>query len=126
MLGILDAEHEETAPDAKTPIISKLSCSLRGLTQELRIFPRTVAHHAYQQEAAMEQFLCNYGVNPEFRDEILRGKLVVSGVGPDEEIRMIELPGHRFYVATLFVPQMCSSPAKPHPLIAAYLEAAAQ
>lgn len=74
----------------------------------------------------MEQFLCNYGVNPEFRDEILRGKLVVSGVGPDEEIRMIELPGHRFYLATLFVPQMVSAPEKPHPLIVAYLEAAAQ
>jgi CTP synthase (UTP-ammonia lyase) len=125
-LGISDADHEETAPDAKTPIITKLSCSLRGLTQELRIFPKTVAGEAYRVETAMENFLCNYGVNPEFNNEITRGKLLVSGVGPDDEIRMVELPGMKFYVATLFVPQMISLPEKPHPLILAYLAACAK
>jgi CTP synthase (UTP-ammonia lyase) len=37
----------------------------------------------------------------------------------------MELMNHRFFVATLFLPQLSSSPATPHPLIMAYLRAAA-
>jgi CTP synthase (UTP-ammonia lyase) len=35
-----------------------------------------------------------------------------------------ELAGHRFYVATLYLPQISSSPDMPHPLIVSYLKAA--
>lgn len=42
----------------------------------------------------------------------------------DGEARILELPGHPFYVATLFVPQMSSSPERPHPLVVAFLQAA--
>lgn len=121
MLGITDAEHEETAPGAETPIISKLSCSLRGLTQELRIFPNTKASQAYRKDTAMEQFLCNYGVNPDYQDKIMVKPIIVSGVGPDGEVRMIELSGHRYFLATLFVPQMTSTIEIPHPLIVDFL-----
>ena len=46
------------------------------------------------------------------------------GVDQDGEARVLELPDHRFFVATLFVPQLSSSPGSPHPLIVAYLRAA--
>jgi CTP synthase (UTP-ammonia lyase) len=36
----------------------------------------------------------------------------------------VELSDHPFYVATLFLPQVTSSPGTPHPLIVSYLEAA--
>jgi CTP synthase (UTP-ammonia lyase) len=39
-------------------------------------------------------------------------------------VRAIELPRHRFFVATLFQPQLSSTAEEPHPLILAYLEAA--
>lgn len=39
---------------------------------------------------------------------------------------MVELPDRRFYLATLFVPQLGSQPDSPHPLILAYLRAATQ
>ncbi len=44
---------------------------------------------------------------------------------PDGEARIVELPGHDFCVATLFVPQMRSAPGRPHPLISAFVAAAA-
>src|SRR5262245_11674887 len=118
---MIDAEHGETAPDAENPIISKLSCSLRGLTQELRIVENTLAHHGYKKTSAMEQFLCNYGINPEYRERILVPPLKSSGFGPDGEVRMVELPGHRYFLATLFVPQMTSTKEDPHPLIVDFL-----
>jgi CTP synthase (UTP-ammonia lyase) len=120
---MIDAEHEETAPDAANPIISKLSCSLRGLTQELRIVENTVGSKAYKKASAMEQFLCNYGINPEYRDRIIVPPLKPSGYGPDGEVRMVELPGYKYFLSTLFVPQMNSTKDVPHPLIVDFLKA---
>jgi len=47
-------------------------------------------------------------------------------VGTDDEhgARIVELPDHPFFVATLFVPQLTSTADHPHPLILAYLQAA--
>lgn len=46
------------------------------------------------------------------------------GVDSNGEVRIVELSNHRFFIATLFVPQLSSSPETPHPLITAYLKAA--
>jgi CTP synthase (UTP-ammonia lyase) len=44
-------------------------------------------------------------------------------VGTDEkgEVRILELPQNKFYIATLFQPQLSSLPTNPHRLIVAYL-----
>jgi CTP synthase (UTP-ammonia lyase) len=39
-------------------------------------------------------------------------------------VRIVELSTHRFYVATLFLPQVSSRPESPYPLIVAYLRTA--
>jgi CTP synthase (UTP-ammonia lyase) len=125
VLGIRDAEHEESAPGASTLFISKLACSLVGKTQEIKIAPDSIAYRAYGKQEAMEQFFCNYGLNPVFRNEVNKGKLSITGVDPEGEVRIVELSDHPFYVATLFLPQVASKPESPHPLILAYLKAAA-
>ena len=51
-------------------------------------------------------------------------KWELTGTGPDGEARVIELPNNRFYIGTLFVPQLSSTVEKPHELIVAYLKAA--
>jgi CTP synthase (UTP-ammonia lyase) len=50
---------------------------------------------------------------------------VTSGVGGDGEVRIIELPEDPFFLATLFVPQARSTAARPHPLLVAFVAAAA-
>ncbi len=124
MLGIKDAEHEESAPDAPTLFISKLACSLAGKTQRITITPESLAGRAYGKQEVLEQFFCNYGLNPRFRKEIGKGKLSVTGVDHDGEVRIVESSDHPFYVAVLFLPQVCSTPESPHPLIVAFLKAA--
>ena len=124
MLGIRDAEHEESAPGASTLFISKLACSLVGKTQEIKIAHDSIAHRAYGKQEVMEQFFCNYGLNPVFRNEVNKGKLSITGVDPEGEARIVELSDHPFYVATLFLPQVASKPESPHPLILSYLKAA--
>lgn len=125
MLGIRDAEHQETAPDAPNLVISKLACSLVGQAQTIQIVPGTLAHQAYGEEQVVEEFRCNYGLNPEYRDKIGAGGLQVAGVDANGEVRMVELSDRRFFMATLFLPQLSSSSDMPHRLIVAYLRAAA-
>jgi CTP synthase (UTP-ammonia lyase) len=48
----------------------------------------------------------------------------VSGLGGAGEVRIVELPGHPFFLATLFLPQARSTASRPHPLLAGYAAAA--
>jgi CTP synthase (UTP-ammonia lyase) len=123
-VGIPGADHEETAPNAPIRIISKLACSLVGTSQVIKINPGSLAHQAYRQQEVMENFACNYGLNPQFQDQFSQGRLRSTGVDLEGETRIVELSEHPFYVATLFLPQIISEPDKPHPLIVAYLKAA--
>ena len=49
----------------------------------------------------------------------------MTGVDENGEVRVVELHTHPFFLATLFLPQLSSSPAAPHPLFVAFVEAAA-
>jgi CTP synthase (UTP-ammonia lyase) len=54
---------------------------------------------------------------------LLEHGLVISGRDAEGEPRIVELPSHPFFVATLFVPQ--TSTEQPHPLISAFVSAVA-
>jgi CTP synthase (UTP-ammonia lyase) len=79
----------------------------------------------YGAAVAVEDFRCNYGVNAEYHSALEKAGLRLSGFGEDGELRIVELPGHPFFVATLFVPQMRSTPENPHPLLVGFAAAAA-
>ena len=124
MLGIHDAEHEENAPGASSLVISKLTCSLVGQKQQIKIIPGTLARQVYEKNESIEEFRCSYGLNQEYQDKIGGGELKIAGVDANGDIRMIELSDHRFFIATLFLPQLSSSVDFPHCLIVAFLKAA--
>ncbi|MCE5257991.1 MAG: hypothetical protein LLG44_02905 [Chloroflexi bacterium] len=105
-------------------LISKLSCSLVGQTQVISIAPGSRAAAAYGVNQVKERFACNYGLNPAFRARLDDGRLSVSGTDPQGEARIVELNGHPFYLATLYLPQLSSTEDNPHPLIVAFLRAA--
>ena len=123
VLGIGDTAHAEYDPNAPNPFISPLSCSPFGRRMRVEIEPGSKAHAVYGCGTVEEEYRCNYGLAPESRRLLEEGGLRVSGTDPDGEARIVELPGHPFYVATLFVPQMRSSSGNPHPLISAFVEA---
>ena len=88
--------------------------------------PNTLACEIYQKESITEAFTCNYGLNPEYQHLFKNQSLIIAGTNAEAEVRLMELTGHRFFMATLFLPQLSSSPEKPHPLIVAYLKAASE
>ena len=124
MLGLHDAAHGESATTGAALVVDKLACSLAGQAHPVWIAPGTRAHRAYGVERAVEQFRCSYGLNPRYRAALEGGPLRVSGADEGGEVRVVELPAHRFFIATLYLPQLTSSTTRPHPLILAYLWAA--
>jgi len=123
-VGIHGAAHEELDPQSKSLVISKLSCSLAGVSQRVKIEADSMAHATYGQTSVMEKFTCNYGLNEAYSPAIKSGNLSITGFDEEGNARIIELSGHPFYTATLFLPQLSSRAGDPHPMILAFIKAA--
>ena len=123
ILGLANAAHAEYEPDAQDPFIAPLSCSLAGQSARVELSPDSKIRGFYGVSEIEEEYQCNFGLASGSK-KLLEGGLRVSGMDRNGEARVVELPGHDFYVATLFVPQMRSSVGNPHPLVVAFLQAA--
>ena len=92
--------------------------------QRVTLREGTLARDLYEAGEVLETFHCSNELNaryqPLFEDSTLR----VSGVGDQGEARIVELKGARFYLATLFLPQL-TAVERPHPVVDAFLRAAA-
>ena len=92
----------------------------------VRILHGTLAHRLYSSDQAEERYYCNFGLNPAYQDPMEKGGVRFSATDQEGEVRIFELPAHRFFVGTLFVPQTSSNAARPHPIIAGFAAAAQQ
>jgi CTP synthase (UTP-ammonia lyase) len=122
--AIVDAEHAEMSPDAKNAVIAPLSCSLVGKAGPVFLDPTSRSASIYGRWRIVERYHCSYGINPDFRDAIERAGLRVVGEDDHGDARVVEVPGHPFFIATLFQPQLESSPGAPAPLLRALVDAA--
>ena len=133
MAGLKDAGYTAEDPITGTPLLVLAACPVENRPAgaprlwgglKISISPGSLAFRIYQSARIEETFTCNYELNPVYRERLEANGLRVSGVSEDGGARIIELPDHRFYIATGFVPQLSAEKNKPHPLIVAYLEAA--
>jgi CTP synthase (UTP-ammonia lyase) len=104
--------------------VTALSCSLVGQAQRVHIDPRSRAASLYGTSDAVEDYYCNYGLNPHYRSALQEAGLSVTGVDDAGEVRIVELADHPFFLATLFCFQTRSQPGSPHPVVAGFLAAA--
>ena len=135
LLGIHDATTAEEDPKAKNIIIYPVACAvprragdapkLSGRVPEIRLRPGSYLAGYYGKESVEEEFFCNYELNPEFEWIAMEAGFPVVARGANEECRAIESPVHRFFIATLFQPQLSSQDTRPHPLVLAFVQAAA-
>ncbi|MEK6802175.1 MAG: CTP synthase [Nitrospirota bacterium] len=123
VLGFKDAHHAEYNPYASKLFISPLACSLAGREMWLRFVSGSQVAAIYGSVSATEHYFCNFGVSPDCIHELKRGPLNISGSDSEGEVRVIEYPGHAFFIGTLFVPQTRSTPERPHPLVTAFFKA---
>jgi CTP synthase (UTP-ammonia lyase) len=135
VVGIKDADTAENNSGSKNIIIYPVACAvpdrkkdapkLSGMIPEIRLRPGSYLQSFYGQDTATEEFFCNFEVNPDYEWAAMEAGFPVVARGAQGEIRAIESPTHRFYIATLFQPQLSSKTGKPHPLVLAFVQAAA-
>ena len=123
--GIADAAHAESDPGAQTLVVTPLACALLETMGHIILAPGSRVARAYGRYHVVEGFNCSYGLNQEFRAQLVRAGMAVSGVDELGNVRAIELPNHPFFVGTLFQPERSAlARPVPHPLVAAFVEAA--
>ncbi len=126
VLGIVEADHAESNPAAVTPLIAPLSCSLVGAKGRIKFKEDSRARVIYNASETIEEYHCNFGLNPQYLELFADSALHVTGVDEDDSVRVIELDEHPFFVATLFQPELSAFSECKHPLIEAFIQAAAQ
>jgi len=124
MLNLEDVKRADFDPYSPNAYISGLSCSLIGETRRIYIAKGTKSAEIYSTGETDEQYNCNFGLNADFLEQLTAHGFVAAGSDEAGDTRILELPQKRFFVATLFQPQLSSTPEKPHKLILAFLESA--
>jgi len=118
VIGIADASHEESEPQASQLVISKLSCSLKGQQEDVLITDRSSwLYKIIQKDKITGFFNCNYGVNPVFQSKLNQAPITFTAFSISGEVRALEIKNHPFFKGTLFQPPLESTPEKPNPLI---------
>ncbi len=126
VLGVTQAEHLESSPDASVALISPLECALIECPEMVELMPGSRVHALYGRAQAEEQYRCRYGLNREFEHLLHESALRIVGRDPGGALRAVELEGHPFYVATLFQPERSALRGTTHPLIREFVRAAAR
>ena len=107
-----------------TPIVTALACSLNGTTITLNLTPGTRLAAIYDTSSPpVEMTTCNYGLAPGMQHLADSYGMTVAATDDTNEARAIERTSHPFFVATLYQPQLSSTPEHPHPILRAFIDA---
>lgn len=124
--GLERAAHAENDPgaDPEDLLLAPLACSLVGHEGAVRVTPGSLAESVIGAERTTERYHCAYGPDGRHLDTLERHGMRFTGVDEDGQIRIAELPGHPFFLATLFQPELAGDGSRPHPVVRALARAA--
>jgi CTP synthase (UTP-ammonia lyase) len=134
--GMTNTGHTELTPQTDMPLLIKIACTIdkrKGRETprmqgnfEINLVPETEAFKIYGKTKISESYSCSYELNPDYEGRLIEAGLTISGRDDAGKARIFEVHNKRFFIATGFLPHLNSTPENPHPLIAAFLEAAAE
>ncbi|MFJ2604051.1 hypothetical protein ACIO13_03570 [Streptomyces sp. NPDC087425] len=124
--GLTGVAHAENDPGAADPLIEPLACSLSGHEGAVVIEPGSLAESVLGTRRTVERYFCSYGPSRHL-DTLRAHGLRFSGHDDDGHVRVAELPGHPFFLLSLFQPELSSATGPhPHPMIRALARAATE
>jgi CTP synthase len=84
----------------------------------------TKAFEAYESTEISERHRHRYEFNNDYREELEKHGLVLSGMSPDGKlVEIVELPTHPWFVGVQFHPELKSRAVTGHPLIIQFIKA---
>jgi CTP synthase (UTP-ammonia lyase) len=126
VLGLTQADHLESNPNAELPLITALAFRLEATTGKLILIPGTKIAAIYGATEIEEIYNCGFGFNRACADLLRNTAMKVAGVDEAGEIRVVEIPDHPFVIATQYQPERSALAGRRHPLIAGFVQAAAE
>ena len=135
MAGATSSEWDEPGPKVITLLSSQREVVDMGGTMRLGNWPALLLPDSRVAQlygappgstiTVDERHRHRYEVNPGFRGHLEAAGLACSGMSPDKRlVELVEIPGHKFFVATQSHPELLSKPGRPHPLFAGLVAAA--
>ncbi len=125
--GLPDVAHAENDPGAEDLLIAPLACSLVGHEGVVTLAPGSLAEAVLGSGRTVERYHCSYGPgDPAHLETLRRHGLRFSGTDEAGQARVVELPGHPFFLATLFQPELSGDEGRPHPFVRALARAAVE
>jgi CTP synthase (UTP-ammonia lyase) len=121
--GRAHTQHAESVPDADDLLIVPLACSLVGHAGPVNLTAGSMAERILGVERTIEHYHCAYGLNPGAVEMLHAHGITFTGHDADGEVRIAELPGHPFFLATLFQPELSGDAGRCHPIIRAFADA---
>jgi CTP synthase (UTP-ammonia lyase) len=126
VLGVSDASHAESNGADVSNVIHPLACSLQGEERLVRPVAGTRFSRLVDHEPFVGMHYCNYGPGPVEVERLVGAGMVVGATAEDAGAEVLELPANRFFVLTLFQPQVGALAGKPlHPLLQEFVRCAA-
>jgi len=119
--GLTYADTEETNPESKEMIISKLTCSLVGQEEEISVIAPSLLHSLIGKNNLMGKYHCNYTLNPTFIPLLESYGMKMTAKNPEGDIRAFEIPTHPFFIGTLFQPALTSTADEPNPILMGFV-----
>jgi CTP synthase (UTP-ammonia lyase) len=126
LAGVSGATSAELDPDGDALVVAPLACTLYGERRTVTPVPGTRLAAICGADPFEGHHQCGYGLAAAYEPVLAGAGVVISAHAPDAGVEAVELPGHPFFLATAFQPQVGSSTSGAvHPLIGALLDAAA-
>lgn len=128
-----DANSSEFDPDTAYPVIDLMpeqkDIDEKGGTMRLGLYEAELklsshAEEAYGKKTIFERHRHRYEFNNEYSAGFEEKGMVFSGKNPNKNlVEIIEIPEHKWFVATQFHPELKSRPTDPHPLFKSFIKA---
>jgi len=137
MCGLMGAHTAEIDKKTPHPVIDFIPEQVKilqesryGATMRLGAYPAvlkkgSIVYKLYGEENVSERHRHRYEVNPEYVEKLEKCGIVFSGRSPDGVLmEFMEIPKHKYFIATQAHPEFKSRPMKPAPLFDGLIKAA--
>jgi CTP synthase (UTP-ammonia lyase) len=125
VLEVPAATHAESDGADGNNVIAALACSLMGEERLVRPVPGTRFSKLVGDEPFVGMHYCGYGPAPGVVERLAGGGMVIEATADDADAEVLELPGNRFFMLTLFQPQIGALAGRPvHPLLGEFVRCA--
>ncbi len=134
--GMPEANSTEFDEDTPYPVIDLMpdqreiqdkGGTMRLGTYDCKLIENSASWNAYDQELIEERHRHRFELNNKLREKLVGNGLDIAVINPEKDlVEIVEIQSHPWFVGVQFHPELKSTVNDPHPLFAAFVEAALQ